>query len=722
MGALKVIFVVHNHQPTGNYDRIMRMAHDDCYLPFVEALERHPDIRAGLHYTGPLLEWMENNVPETIGRIAQLAASGQVEILGGGWQEPMLSNIPLRDAVGQMRMMKRECARLFGAVPRGMWLAERVWEPGLAQVIGRAGYAYTLLDDTHFRFAGLLQQHISGYYVTEKRGQPLFIFPISKALRYAIPFKEPEEIVKTLSQEPGGVWTYGDDGEKFGLWPGTRKWVWEKGWMERFMTRMQEEAGRGTLSFALPSSVIREHRPEGRIHLPTCSYHEMGEWSLPAEAGKKLQELLQKIKEAGLEESAAPFIRGGIWSNFLTKYPESNQLHKKMMHVSRKVADREKSDRVGLGSPSGDMLLARRSLYRGQTNCGYWHGLFGGLYLPHLRKALWKNLIEAEKLVDPLNGRARVSRLDFNCSGREDILIEGELLTALISPENCACLQEIDVRARGFNLVDVLTRRKEIYHDEILTAPSREEEDDRQAHSIHDLKRYASREIKEKLKIDAAPRHAFQEFILQKGVSLEDVSGGREDEGGRLLLDLRALPMRIAQIKTEESSVMARAGLTQDIPPARLSVEKTYYIDPVKGTISVHFALKWDGNQPLEGTFVSQINFAMPELFRSSHCWTKVDPPRTMNEGENSLFSAALLEGISKISCAGPIGEDGGIELSFQCSPICNLMRYPIETVSQSETDFEAVCQGTCLLVGWEIHLENWNEWKASILLKIRDE
>ncbi len=33
---------------------------------------------------------------------------------------------------------------------------------------------------------------------------------------------------------------YGDDGEKFGVWPGTRRRVWEKGWMESFLGALAE--------------------------------------------------------------------------------------------------------------------------------------------------------------------------------------------------------------------------------------------------------------------------------------------------------------------------------------------------------------------------------------------------------------------------------------------------------------------------------------------------
>ena len=43
---------------------------------------------------------------------------------------------------------------------------------------------------------------------------------------------------------------------------------------------------------------------------------------------------------------------------------------------------------------------ARRALYRGQCNCPYWHGAFGGIYLPHLRNAIYNQLIACDNLLD----------------------------------------------------------------------------------------------------------------------------------------------------------------------------------------------------------------------------------------------------------------------------------------------------------------------------------
>ena len=84
------------------------------------------------------------------------------------------------------------------------------------------------------------------------------------------------------------------------------------------------------------------------------------------------------------------FVRGGFWRNFMIKYPEINVMHKKMLRVSEKLSNAKNTDRLD---------LANDALWAGQCNCPYWHGVFGGLYLAHLRHAIFSNLIMAEKIL-----------------------------------------------------------------------------------------------------------------------------------------------------------------------------------------------------------------------------------------------------------------------------------------------------------------------------------
>ena len=153
MPQVRLILALHNHQPVGNFDSVYEDAFKTSYRPFLDVLERYPEIRFALHTSGPLLEWLVDRQPEYIDRLRRLVAAGRVEILGGGFFEPILTMIPHRDRIGQINSYSSYLRELFGIPVRGMWLAERVWEQSLVTALAEAGIEYTVLDDFHFQRA-----------------------------------------------------------------------------------------------------------------------------------------------------------------------------------------------------------------------------------------------------------------------------------------------------------------------------------------------------------------------------------------------------------------------------------------------------------------------------------------------------------------------------------------------------------------------------------------
>jgi alpha-amylase len=189
MTHLTLSIVLHNHQPVGNFDHVFARAAAQAYDPLLEALHRHPNHRVAMHCSGPLLDWLSDNQPEHLERLGTLVAREQVELLTGGYYEPVLVAIPEVDRLGQLRKMNRRPMALFAVTASGAWLAERIWEPHLAKSLAQAGVEYTVLDDTSFKMAGLSDGDLFGSYVTEEEGLPLQVFGNVKYLRYAIPWR-----------------------------------------------------------------------------------------------------------------------------------------------------------------------------------------------------------------------------------------------------------------------------------------------------------------------------------------------------------------------------------------------------------------------------------------------------------------------------------------------------------------------------------------------------
>ena len=236
---IALALAIHNHQPVGNFGWVFGDVHDQAYRPMIDALDRHPGVRLSLHYSGALLEWFRAERPEFLAALRRLVERGQVELMGGGYYEPVLASLPERDRLGQLQRMASEIEQLAGARPRGAWLAERVWEPDLPTSLAAAGYEWTILDDAHFRAAAIPEANLWGAYTTEDQGHLLTVFGTEQGLRYRIPFGEVDDVIGYLrdhaTADGSRVGTMGDDGEKFGAWPTTWEHCWGSGrWVDRF--------------------------------------------------------------------------------------------------------------------------------------------------------------------------------------------------------------------------------------------------------------------------------------------------------------------------------------------------------------------------------------------------------------------------------------------------------------------------------------------------------
>ncbi len=386
---LRLALVFHQHQPAGNFPHVFADVAERAYAPLVAALYRHPEVKATLHFSGPLLDWLEGNRPDVIGDLADLVRRGQIELLSGGYYEPILVGVPRRDAVGQIRALTDRVAAIFGRRPLGAWLTERVWEPHLPSVLAEAGVAYTILDEEHFLQGGLRRDELGESFITEDQGFPLVLYPANTRLRYLIPFRDVGQTMKELRERQAGgarLVVYADDGEKFGAWPGTYQRVHKDGWLEDFFTQIAQADFIETTT--LEDAWIFQ-KPERRVYLPGGTYHEMGDWSLDAGAARRFAQARNALKEDLASLVALP-----PWRNFLSKYPEANALHKRMLIVSEELARRSILD------ASPEVRQAQQNLWRAQTNDVYWHGVFGGLYLPHLRADAYGALLRAGKASD----------------------------------------------------------------------------------------------------------------------------------------------------------------------------------------------------------------------------------------------------------------------------------------------------------------------------------
>ena len=462
---LRFCFGVHLHQPVGNFGYVFEQHVRDVYLPFLSRLREQEFFPVSLHISGPLLEWLDHHDARFLDILGRLTSDGKVELLLAGFYEPVLAALARADRVEQIHWMRDALKQRFGADASGLWLTERVWEPDLAADLAHAGVRFVLVDDRHFLVSGFRREQLHAPHVTEHGGARVALFPIDERLRYLIPFQPPEETanyLETLRGRGHRLAVLADDGEKFGGWPGTHEWVYEKGWLDRFLSVMRAPIERGEVMMSTFASAL-QHVPSGGLaYLPTASYREMEAWALPVEAALGLAALERELGPERLTGVAGALIRGSHWRNFLVKYREADRMHKKMLALSALCRDR------------GDPPAARRAVGRAQCNDAYWHGVFGGLYLPFLRAAIWENLAQAEEILRRGEGLA-CDELDIDCDGHTELWIHSSEFSAIVSPARGGAVEELTRFADRINLANALTRRREAYH---VPAPADDQSSD----------------------------------------------------------------------------------------------------------------------------------------------------------------------------------------------------------------------------------------------------
>jgi alpha-amylase len=672
---LRLALVFHQHQPAGNFPHVLQEVTERAYSPLVTALYRHPEIKATMHFSGPLLDWLEANRPDVVGDLSDLLRRGQVELLTGGYYEPILVGIPRRDAVGQIRSLTDRIVQIFGHRPLGAWLTERVWEPHVPSLLAEAGVAYTVLDEEHFLQAGLRRDELGASFITEDQGFPVVVFPGSVRLRYLIPFREVRESLKELRERHAAgarLQVYADDGEKFGAWPGTFDRVHKEGWLEEFFTQLAQQDWLETVT--LENAWIFQ-RPSRRVYLPGGTYPEMSDWAVDAAAARRFAQARNALKD-----DLASLVVTPPWRSFLAKYPEANALHKRMLIVSEELARRSILD------SSIEVRQAQQNLWRAQGNDVYWHGVFGGLYLPHLRADAYGSLLKAERILAERRIAAGEQR-DYDIDGNDEYLFRGNAGALFVHIEGGAII-EWDIYASATNLIDTLARRPEAEHELLRRAEKGGKllvgkAGEKSAKSVHEVVRAKERGLTKLLDhYDVGRRALFQ----------DTVKVGREDP-----VILHAVPYALTpqrEARTVSLILEPPAKALAAIPG--LGIRKDLRIADEGLSAGVRYRLRNEGDEELALTFTSSLNLA---LLSDSGANDTI----TLGTRKTSVGKPLEHRNVTEIAVHS---ETRHFDITMQVEPAAEVAVEPIYAVANSEQGFERLYEQTEIRCSWDVTIE----------------
>ncbi|MDR0877796.1 MAG: DUF1926 domain-containing protein [Treponema sp.] len=415
---INLILGSHNHVPYGAGDDEFETTYETKLKPFVSTLYKYPGIQAALHYSGVLLHWIERTHPEFIMLIGDLVSRKQVELLGGGFYEPMMPLIPLQDKIGQIEFLTTYLRRQFGKRPQGCWLPALAWEQNMVSPLSASGMGYTFLAEEQFIQAGLEGMDLFSPCVTEDQGKIITVFPLLNSVRYELTRKKASDVFKALSEKKGG------DGElTVSVFP---------------ETLFSEDAARS------PEYVFHQFFEELSLCAPFV------ECTGPL----KFYKGLEGLKKAYFPDSLGCRPLTGKNAReiplrprqCLISRPEANGIYSKMIFTHTLINQ--------LRGDKSRKRTAREELWKAQGADVFYPPEERGLRRPLIRSAAYRALLEAERMTrEKGNFIPSLMNFDFDMDGEGEFLFQDTKINCYIQNLG-ASVFELDFLPKTWNYLD----------------------------------------------------------------------------------------------------------------------------------------------------------------------------------------------------------------------------------------------------------------------------
>ncbi len=660
MTNVRLIFGTSNSQPVGGADRDIEAVYQSSYKPLIRALYNAPQIRSTLHFSGNLLQWIEHRHSEFIDVLGEMTGRKQVEMLGGGFYNPVFSLIPRGDRLGQLERMTTYLRKHFGRRPRGVWITEGIWDPSLPALLKSSGIEYTFLDDAQFALSGC-QEH-SSYYgpcITEDEGKTVEVFPLADSIVDAVFDETPDEVVQrilevatraatelpALDEPPVVALLF--RGERLGAAKGSSEQ--DAQWLQEFLDLLSDRRDR--IETIHPGRYVKANRPHGRGYFAATPYSHISRW--------------MKTHAEGVDNGH------GFFRCMLTQYPESNLLYSKMQYIH-----------VLVNQIRGDKYrkrLAREELWRGQNHNAYWHTPLGGIYISRLRKSVYAALIEAEKVTREKGiFIPSIVTLDFDMDGVNEYLFQGQEMNAYVHALG-GTLFEFDYLPKPWNYLDTMTRYREAYHPE---------------DEPHDRYR----------------RSSFIDHFFENDEAMERFYRMEHRELGDFAARMYEA---VAVHKEDHRLVLRRSGLVrQGSQDVAIEIHKRYFFHETRITVQYH--LQNRGSVVLDTLFAPEINLALPPVEQSKPTMLVRHPDGSEQDVRNQADTLANVSGL--------IYRDyvNNVVVQVSAAEPVDFWILPVETSFLSSGELRREYQASCVVPLCPVHLDPGAAYETEISLELR--
>jgi 4-alpha-glucanotransferase len=656
MKKVKLVFGTNSTQALDLPEHLYEDAYQKAYKPFLTSVYNFPELALTLHYSGPLLSWLERRHPEFITVLREMVERKQAEILGGGFYEPILPLIPPSDRVGQIEMMTTFIRKSFGKRSRGVWIARQIWDNQMAHTLKSCGMEYTFMDEIRFREAGIRESRLFQPVLTEEQGKSIQVFPLCNRIQDMMFVKSPSEVIaefRNLTKEVGSdpVLSLILSGESLSSDPGNDTVVCDTAWLEEFFTQLEEN--REWIDLILPSRFVRNPMPMDKRYFSTTSFTNLMEW-------KKESYIPSSEESAG----------NCNYRHFLTVYPESNLLYSKMMYTQI-LTNQVRGDKYKKKS-------AKEELWKGQNHSPYWHGPGKGIYNIQLRHSAYRFLIESEKTTREKGiFIPALMSMDFDLDGLNEYVYQGHTLNAYCHQKG-GSLIELDYLPSSWNYLNTLSRHRD-------GAGKGNKRDRYLRKAFHD--------------------HFFEEF------DLEGFKNGTYVEEGDFLSGYYDV---LTHNREKHFLVLQRSGsLDRKGRKLPLKIRKQY--DFKRNSVELQYDISNIGYEKVTYKFGSEFNLSLPSPVS---CESKFYYINNREEFLEIKTQPADIKGL-QILQVQDVMNNTSIQTEFSILPD-HFWCLPLETpYSDGKGEEELLYQGTTFLPSWEITLFPGESWSVDISLKV---
>lgn len=436
MGSIYVSFIVKSVPVFTESTEVLEKNFQTIYKPVLKYLYSHPSFPMSFAFSGPQIQFFKKRKNELITILRELTDRKQVEILGGGYNAPLLPLLNSADRNGQIDLLTSEIRATFGKRPRGMTLFQDCWDSSLVNNIHTCGIEYVILNSSIIPES---KRSFLPIFMSDL-GKNVDIFPYYNDL---LPDEQmlPDEFIYNIEKavlkvekKDNHLQLDADRIIAISLTPEMVSKLNEAKWFEQLGKYIQaNESGRVKLT------TLNNYRTAGvKIKIP--SYIPIG-----------ISDEVSKITSISSTEKTNKYQINVF--DFLNTFNESKKLYNRMMYLSLLV-NQCKTDKMR-------KKTAREKLWQAQNGmtllCTANEPQFNATY----RQQAYKYLNEAEKM---LRGDGKfeesVTCYDYDNDGIDEYVCRMEQYFAYISLAG-GSVPELDIIKDYCNYADNLKRKFE---------------------------------------------------------------------------------------------------------------------------------------------------------------------------------------------------------------------------------------------------------------------